>query len=44
MLGDRADIADRLAGLCEEQGLDEEAKEFRRQSERGAAGHPANSI
>ncbi|HEY1336215.1 MAG TPA: SEC-C metal-binding domain-containing protein, partial [Bryobacteraceae bacterium] len=31
---DRADIADRLADVCEEQGRDEEAKEFRRQSER----------
>jgi len=29
---DRADIADRLADVCEEQGRDEEAKEFRRQS------------
>ena len=34
---DRADIADRLAGLCEEQEREEEAKEFRRQSERRAA-------
>jgi len=34
---DRADITDRLADLCEEQGRDEEAKEFRRQSERRAA-------
>jgi tetratricopeptide (TPR) repeat protein len=34
---DRADIADRLADVCEEQGRDEEAKEFRRQSERRAA-------
>ena len=34
---DRADIADRLADLCEERGRDEEAKEFRRQSERRAA-------
>jgi len=33
---DRADIADRLADVCEEQGRDEEAKEFRRQSERSA--------
>ncbi len=33
---DRADIAGRLAGLCEKQGRDQEAKEFRRQSERGA--------
>jgi uncharacterized protein YchJ len=33
---DRADIADRLADVCEEQGRDEEAKEFRQQSERGA--------
>ena len=33
---DRADIADRLADVCEEQGRDEEAKEFRRQSERRA--------
>jgi hypothetical protein len=31
---DRADIVDRLAGLCEELGRDEEAKEFRCQSER----------
>lgn len=31
---DRADIADRLADLCEEQGRNEEAQEFRRQSER----------
>jgi len=29
---DRADITDRLADVCEEQGRDEEAKEFRRQS------------
>jgi hypothetical protein len=35
---DRADIADRLADLCEEQGRDQEAKKFRRQSERGAPG------
>jgi hypothetical protein len=35
-LRDRADIADRLADVCEEQGRDEEAKEFRRQSERRA--------
>ena len=34
---DRADIADRLADVCEEQGRDEEAKEFRQQSERHAA-------
>jgi tetratricopeptide (TPR) repeat protein len=34
---DRADIADRLADVCEEQGRDKEAKEFRRQSERRAA-------
>ncbi len=34
---DRAEIADRLADVCEEQGRDEEAKEFRRQSERRAA-------
>jgi tetratricopeptide (TPR) repeat protein len=34
---DHADIADRLAGLCEEQGREEEAKEFRQQSERRAA-------
>jgi tetratricopeptide (TPR) repeat protein len=33
---DRADIADRLADVCEEQGRDEEAKEFRQQSERRA--------
>jgi tetratricopeptide (TPR) repeat protein len=31
---DSADIADRLADVCEERGRDEEAKEFRRQSER----------
>jgi hypothetical protein len=35
MLGDRADIADRLAGLSEEQGLDQEAKEFRQQVRTG---------
>lgn len=29
---DRTDIADRLADVCAEQGRDEEAKEFRRQS------------
>jgi uncharacterized protein YchJ len=34
---DRADLADRLADVCEEQERDEEAKEFRRQSERRAA-------
>lgn len=33
---DRTDIADRLADVCEEQGREEEAKEFRRQSERRA--------
>jgi tetratricopeptide (TPR) repeat protein len=33
---DRADIADRLADVCEEQGRDAEAKEFRQQSERRA--------
>jgi len=33
---DRADIADRLAYLCDEQGRDQEAKEFRLQSKRGA--------
>lgn len=33
---DRADIADRLADVCEEHGRDEEAKEFRRQSKRHA--------
>jgi len=33
---DRADIADRLADVCEEQGRAEEAKEFRRQSDRRA--------
>jgi tetratricopeptide (TPR) repeat protein len=33
---DRADIADRLADVCEEQGRDEEAKEFRRQAKRSA--------
>jgi tetratricopeptide (TPR) repeat protein len=34
---DRADIADRLADVCEEQGRDEESAEFRRQAERSAA-------
>jgi len=34
---DHADIADRLADVCEEQGRHEEAKEFRRWSERRAA-------
>jgi tetratricopeptide (TPR) repeat protein len=34
---DRADIADRLADLCEEQRREEEAKEFRRQCEQRAA-------
>lgn len=34
---DRADIADRLADACEEQGRGEEAAEFRRQAERSAA-------
>jgi uncharacterized protein YchJ len=34
---DRADIADRLADVCEEQGRAEEVKEFRRQAERSAA-------
>ncbi len=34
---DHADIADRLADVCEEQGRDEEAKDFRRRSERRAA-------
>ena len=33
---DRADIADRLADVCEEQERDEEAKEFRRQAKRSA--------
>src|SRR5215471_275534 len=33
---DRADIADRLADVCDEQGRDEEAKEFRRQAKRSA--------
>jgi len=33
---DRGDIADRLADVCQEQGRDEEAKEFRQQSERRA--------
>jgi uncharacterized protein YchJ len=33
---DSADIADRLADVCEEQGRDEEAKEFRQQSKRRA--------
>ena len=31
---DRADIADRLADVCEEQGREEEAREFRQVSER----------
>jgi tetratricopeptide (TPR) repeat protein len=34
---DRADIADRLADACKEQGRGEEAAEFRRQAERSAA-------
>lgn len=34
---DRGDIADRLADVCEKQGRDEEAKEFRRQSKRGGS-------
>lgn len=34
---DRADLIDRLADLCEEQGRTEEAKEFRRQAKRSAA-------
>ena len=34
---DRADIADRLADVCEEQGRGEEAAEFRRQAKRSAA-------
>lgn len=34
---DRADIADRLADACEEQGRVEEAAEFRRQAQRSAA-------
>ena len=34
---DRADIADRLADACEEQGRDEEAAELRRQAKRSAA-------
>jgi tetratricopeptide (TPR) repeat protein len=34
---DRADIADRLAYVCKQQGRDEEAKEFRRQSKRRAS-------
>ena len=33
---DRADIADRLADACEEQGRDEEAAELRRQAKRSA--------
>jgi tetratricopeptide (TPR) repeat protein len=41
---DRADIADRLADLCEEQGRDQEAKEFRRQSERGAPAGISRSV
>jgi len=34
---DRADIADRLADACEEQGRDAEAAELRRQAKRSAA-------
>ena len=34
---DRADIADRLADLCEDQGRNEEAREFRKESKRAAA-------
>jgi hypothetical protein len=34
---DRADLIDRLADLCQEQGRVEEAKEFRRQAKRSAA-------
>ena len=34
---DRADIVDRLADACEEQGRGEEAAEFRRQAKRNAA-------
>src|SRR6516162_982036 len=34
---DRADIADRLADACEEQGRSEEAKELRREAQRSAA-------
>jgi tetratricopeptide (TPR) repeat protein len=42
---DRADIADRLADLCEEQGRGEEAKEFRQQSERRAtAGEVSQTV
>jgi len=41
---DRADITDRLADVCEEQGRDEEAKEFRRQSERRATTVEASRI
>ena len=41
---DRADIADRLADLCEKQGRDQEAKEFRRQSGRGAPAEVSRTI
>ena len=34
---DRSDIVERLADLCEEQGRNEEAKEFRRQAKASAA-------
>jgi uncharacterized protein YecA (UPF0149 family) len=34
---DRADLADRLADACEEQGRHEEATELRRQAEQNAA-------
>jgi tetratricopeptide (TPR) repeat protein len=34
---DQPDIAERLADLCEEQGRDEEAKEFRRQTKQATA-------
>lgn len=34
---DRADLADRLADVCEEQGRGEESAEFRRQADRSAA-------
>ena len=37
MFGDRSDLAERLADLCEEQGRPEEAKEFRTEAKRSTA-------
>jgi uncharacterized protein YchJ len=34
---DRPDLVERLADLCEEQGRNEEAKEFRREAKRSTA-------